>query len=245
MALRRVLITGAAGRVGRLLTNAWRDRYDLSLTDIKPLPRRNRQRFVQADAADLNAVAPLCEGIDTVVHLAGVPSPLAPWREVRHHNLHTFRTILRAARAAGCRRVVYASSVTIDVQPGTAYARAKRLGERIAERYTGGMSVICVRLGRVTAARSTALWPTAYYLPYVIIEEDVVLGFTCCIERTLPPFSIVTMVSKNRRTHVDVAESERLLGYQPAMDAYALADWRYRTAWGRMKRVKLWLQQHL
>jgi uronate dehydrogenase len=246
-ALPRVLITGASGRVGRLLTKAWRGRYDLSLTDIRPRPEQDTLRFVQADAADFQRMAPLCRGIQTVVHLAGVPSPLAAWSELRHHNLHSLRTVLRAARDAGCRRVVYASSVTVDVQPDTDYARSKRLGERIAERYTAadGLSVVCVRLGRVTAARATALWPTAYYLPYVVIEEDMIRGFTCCVDQALPAFSVVTMVSKNRRTHLDVSESQRLLGYQPTLDAFALADWRYHTIWGRLKRAKLWMQRHL
>ena len=32
---RKILLTGAAGRIGTFLTNQWQERYDLHLTDIR------------------------------------------------------------------------------------------------------------------------------------------------------------------------------------------------------------------
>lgn len=49
--------------------------------------------------------------MDTVVHLAGSANPAATWDELLQTNIvGTYQTCV-AARAAGCRRVVYASSI--------------------------------------------------------------------------------------------------------------------------------------
>ena len=242
---RSILITGASGRVGRILTEAWAQRFDLTLVDLRRR-RFTRHRVIQGNASDRSLMSQLCHGVDTVVHLASVPSPQVTMGELRRDNLHTLWTALRTARAAGCRRFVYASSMSIDIYPGTPYARIKELGERLAARHADGMSVVCLRLGRVLPRRDTSLWPGAYYLPYVLIDDDAADAFTRAIEAPLPrPFAIVPVISANRHPYVDIAATRALLGYSPRWDAATLADWRHRTIWGRLKRAKLWLSCRL
>ena len=67
---RNVLITGAAGRIGSSLTRDLAGRYSLSLTDVRPPADPRGNPFAEADIADLDAMCRLCQGVDTIVHLA-------------------------------------------------------------------------------------------------------------------------------------------------------------------------------
>lgn len=104
---RRVLITGAAGKVGRILKRELGHRYDFRGLDRVPAPDMDT---LVADISDLEAIRPAFEGVDTVVHLAGDPRPGAPWESVLANNIVGTRNVYEAARLAGVRRVVFASS---------------------------------------------------------------------------------------------------------------------------------------
>jgi uronate dehydrogenase len=108
----RILITGAAGRLGSRLRHG-----------LKPLARRLRlsDRVAIADAeaheevatcelADFPAVLAAAEGVDSIVHFGGAALE-APWEEVLASNIVGSYNIFEAARRQGVRRVVYASSV--------------------------------------------------------------------------------------------------------------------------------------
>ena len=66
----RILITGAAGYVAGLVIPDLATTYDLGLTDQKPIT--TLEPFVQADLSDFEALLGVCQGVDTVLHLAAV-----------------------------------------------------------------------------------------------------------------------------------------------------------------------------
>ena len=66
---KRVLVTGANGLIGTALRNILGDKYEWSALNRRDLPG---VPTTQADIADLEAIRPAFEGIDTVVHLAAV-----------------------------------------------------------------------------------------------------------------------------------------------------------------------------
>ena len=161
---RRVLLTGAAGKVGRILRAQWGDRYALRCADVQPLgDLAPHEEGVQLDIADLEAFAAACEGMDAVVHLAADPKVRAPFYDsLLQNNIIGGYNAFEAARRAGCRRVVFASSVnavighrgqrTVDaecpVYPTSIYGASKCWGEALARVYSHehGLSCICVRL---------------------------------------------------------------------------------------------------
>jgi len=73
--MKRILITGAAGKIGSALREGLRGRYPLlRLTDIAPLdPAQAGEEIVSADLSDLAAVEAAMQGVDCVVHLGAVP----------------------------------------------------------------------------------------------------------------------------------------------------------------------------
>src|SRR5262249_35803904 len=110
-ALQKVLITGAAGRIGSFLTGWLADSYALSLTDVRAPENTHGFPFNAGDIADLDALRPLFQGNDTVVHLAADPNMEAPWESLLPRNIIGLYNVFEAAREAGCRRVIFASSV--------------------------------------------------------------------------------------------------------------------------------------
>src|SRR5687768_3070775 len=107
---RRVLITGASGNIGKMLTARLSGTYDFVLTDVEAGKSDEGLAIQGADIRDLEHMQPLMKGVDTIVHLAGDPSPQATWESVYEVNILGTRNVLEAARLAGVRRVVFASS---------------------------------------------------------------------------------------------------------------------------------------
>lgn len=171
--MHRVLLTGAEGVVGTVL----RQGLDADV-DLLPLTRRAAAfPSVVADIADLEALTSACAGVDAVIHLAAAAWLDAPWDDVLESNIVGTRNVFEAARLAGVRAVVFASSGhvvgaaedddaelydlddgrTLDesssVRPDSLYAVSKVFGEALGRFYadTYGMRVICLRLGTVLA----------------------------------------------------------------------------------------------
>lgn len=104
---KRVLVTGMAGQIGGIIRRQLGDRYELSGIDrvgVEGVPVR------VADIADLEAIKPAFDGIEAVVHLGADPSPRASWDSVLRNNIVGTRNVYEAARLAGVKRIVFASS---------------------------------------------------------------------------------------------------------------------------------------
>jgi UDP-N-acetylglucosamine 4-epimerase len=75
-----------------------------------------RFRFIKGDLADLSKCRRACDGVDYVLHqaaLGSVPRSLADPLSSHHSNVSGFLNLLVAARDAGVRRFVYASSSSV------------------------------------------------------------------------------------------------------------------------------------
>ena len=64
----------------------------------------------RADLADLDAIRPAFDGQHTVVHLAAKAGNHYPWEALLSTNIVGTRNVLEAARDAGCKRLIFASS---------------------------------------------------------------------------------------------------------------------------------------
>jgi uronate dehydrogenase len=225
----RVLITGAAGRIGTVLRAGLE--FDLRLTDVvEPEGLTADESFVPADLTDAAAVDRAVEGADAVVHLGAVPDE-APFAELAGPNLHGTFHVLDACRRFGARRVVFASSnhatgmypvgEPLDggwlPRPDGLYGASKvwgeALGRMFAERF--GLEVVCLRIGsfrpRPTQRRELATW-----LSHGDAVRLVHAGLTAPDVR----FEIVYGVSANTRAWWPLTGA---LGYAPQDDAEAYA----------------------
>lgn len=103
----RILITGMSGLIGRIMHRALEGKYALIALNRRPVPG---VQCYQADISDLNRIRPAFEGVEVVLHLAAIARGEAPWEEVLRHNVIGTYNVFEAAREAGVRRVVFASS---------------------------------------------------------------------------------------------------------------------------------------
>ena len=106
--MKKVLITGMSGLIGGLLRAHLEDvgGYELTALNRRPV---DGVTSVQADISDLDAIMPAFQGQDVVVHLAAHLGD-DPWESVERVNLKGTYNVYEAARLAGVRRVVFASS---------------------------------------------------------------------------------------------------------------------------------------
>ncbi|MDT7599290.1 MAG: uronate dehydrogenase, partial [Pseudonocardiales bacterium] len=109
----RILITGAAGGMGRLMRpRLRRDGRVLRLLDVAaPAPAEPGERveLVTGSVTDPAAMASACAGVDAIIHLGGHSRETA-WADTVEVNISGTHTVLEAARLAGVPRVVLASS---------------------------------------------------------------------------------------------------------------------------------------
>ena len=85
--MNRVLITGAAGGIGRRIRPLLRGVYPtLRLSDVVAIEPERGEEFVAADLADLAAVERLCAGVDGIIHL-GASAVEDAWEPVLQNNI--------------------------------------------------------------------------------------------------------------------------------------------------------------
>lgn len=233
----RVLITGAAGRIGGYLrTRLARPDRVLRLLDVAPLAAEPGEEVIQASVDDLDVLTEASRDVDAVVHLAGIPSE-AQWDRILTTNIDgTYHTI-EAARRAGIRRFVFASSnhavgfLPRDPRggkapdyafpaPDTYYGVSKVVGEALSALYHHryGMDTVCLRIlscrDRPETRRQLATW---------LSPDDAGRLFEAALSTPSPGFRVVWGVSANTRAWFSMEEATAL-GYHPEDDAEAYAD---------------------
>lgn len=235
---RKVLLTGAGGRIGTAFRAFVGDRYDLRLVDRDASKVQDAGNYpvIEADLSDLAVCREVCEGIDTVVHLAADANAQADFYEsLLDNNIKACYNMFRAAKDQGCRRVVWASSVQViegyplDVQarpespikPMNMYAAAKAFGEAMAHAFAHaeGLSCICVRVGAYEGNRVLEK-PDGRTLSAFVSRRDMSHLLTQCVEVEDLLFAIVQGVSDNRFKRMDITSTRAQVGYRPIDDSF-------------------------
>jgi uronate dehydrogenase len=226
-----ILVTGAAGRVGAVLRRGlpalgWR----LRPLDLAPMPAE--PDAVQADVLDPAALAAAMKGVAAVVHLAGLPRE-ASWGATLTTNIDATYQVFEAARLAGVRRIVYASSnhavgftprqpfVGIDIppRPDTLNGLSKCFGEALGRLYVDkyGLEVACLRIGSCFPVPTTVRQLSTWLSP-----DDAVRLVHACLAAPELGYAVVYGTSANTRGWWDLRPG-RALGYEPVDDAEAYA----------------------
>jgi uncharacterized protein YbjT (DUF2867 family) len=233
MADQHVLITGSAGIVGRLMRPRLRRAGRvLRLLDLAPQGEPEPGEAVElitASVTDAEAMARACDGVDALIHLGGL-SRESSWEESLRVNVDGTHTVLEAARAAGIKRVVLASSshavgfrrvdeagadglpADSSPRPDTYYGVSKAAIEALGSLYHSrfGMDVIVIRIGtlfespKALGRRGLVTW---------LSPDDGARLFEACLACPSPGYRIIWGVSDNTRRMYSIAEAEAL-GYK-------------------------------
>lgn len=228
----RLLLTGAAGGLGRVLRPRLQ-RYceHLRLTDIAPLgPAAAGEECVTLDLADGPGVQSLLTGVDAVVHLGGISTEQA-WDPILSANIVGLYNLYEAARKNGVKRVLFASSnhvmgfwrqdQVVDAasapRPDGLYGLSKAFGEDLARLYWDrfGIETLVLRIGSSYPEPSTRRMLSTW-LSYDDLERLVVAGLTAPVVG----WSVVYGISDNAAAFYD-NRLARHIGYRPRDSADA------------------------
>jgi UDP-glucose 4-epimerase len=167
MRYRKVLVTGACGRLGRFVMSELMPLCEVTVLDLaKP---EQDVPSIQGDVVDLATVRRAMAGQDAVVHLAAIDLGV-PAEPERYFGVNVMGTwnVLQAAHEAGVGKAVLASSISANgaaemrpdfppeylpvdeahpSRPVHPYGVSKLVVEQVAQSFAhrGGISVTCLR----------------------------------------------------------------------------------------------------
>ncbi|ANN61901.1 hypothetical protein A9174_33770 (plasmid) [Mesorhizobium loti NZP2037] len=222
----KVLLTGAAGKVGTALRPLLTKRYHVVATDVVSFPDAECARVLVGDLSAPGFAAEASRGVDAVVHLAGRVGPGVSFEETLDANYRAVLALLEACRQHGIGRFVFASShhaigmlpasgpydVDAAAVPDGFYGLSKIFGEAACAMYARRFNIktLCIRIGNadstVADGRRERLWTSVSDLLQLIeigisgsgFEHALVNGTSIC------PSPLLSL------------ESAQAIGYRPA-----------------------------
>ena len=222
----RLLLTGAAGKLGRHLRTSLRPyAQQMRLSDIAAMEAAGPGEELQScQLADKQAVDQLVKGCNAIVHMGGLATDY-PIEEILEANIKGVLHIYEGARRHGVERVVFASSnhvVGFHQQdellgtdclrrPDSYYGLSKSFGEDVAQFYWNryGIQSASMRIGSAFPEpkdrRMLASW-----LSY----DDLHRLITACLTTPVLGHTIVFGASNNAVSWWDNSRA-RHLGYVP------------------------------
>lgn len=82
----KILITGGGGRLGHWVVEELKNDHDVTVIDRRAATAPNNVQMIQADHTNLGQVYSVMTGMDAVVHLAAIPSPIGVMPDVVFEN---------------------------------------------------------------------------------------------------------------------------------------------------------------
>ncbi len=233
--LKKIVLTGAAGRCGSLLRPALAAMCEVlvssdiaeSVDDLAA-----NETYVRADLADYDQVAALMEGVEMIVHFGAIVDE-GPFEMLLGPNFVGSYNIWESGNKAGARRIIYASSIHavgmhprasyigIDAEhrPDTFYGLAKCFTEDLGRMYweKRGLESVHLRIlscAPVKNARALGTW---------LSDGDLVHLVERAIDTPTTGFAVIYGVSDNDRAPVDNSKAS-FLGYRPKDNAEQFAE---------------------
>ena len=241
----RVGITGAEGRIGGFLRAGLAATYEITSFTLKP------QQFesTTVDISNADAMNGVFSGLDSVIHLAGDPSPSGSWESMLNNNIIGTFNVLEEARRAGVKKVVFASTNhtqhgetmpdspnVLDMSkrvmlrlgdyfnPSSIYGASKATGEifgRLFSRHHG-VQFVAMRIGAIGDEDSPARAvgrPSEDYVRAMYLSRR---DLVTAFEKALEidrEFTLAYVISNNGRRIFDMRETNEVLGFYPEDDA--------------------------
>ena len=231
-----VLVTGSSGRIGRAaVAELLRREHTVRGFDLTPTP--GLRDCVIGDLSDRGALDRAMENVECAIHLAATPDDADFLASLLPNNVTGLFHVMEAARCAGVRRMVLASSGQVNwwqqatgpfpirpedpVSPKAWYAATKMFMESAGRTYVEmhGMSVIVARLGwcprtpeQVAEIAASELFRDVYLSP-----GDAGRFFACAVEAA-PEVRHAIVYATSRalvQARFDLSSAEKMLGYVP------------------------------
>lgn len=233
--MKRVIVTGAAGHLGRRLFDYLEQLDDYHVRGLDINPTEHPEIYI-ADFSKEGEWVEHFKETDTIVHLAGDREPTASWSSAISNNMDATLRIYHHAVEMGVERVVLASSnwlhggrrfgterltTKLSPQPVNPYGMSKLFCERTGAFYAAqyGLSVICLRIGWTQWTHNNnpgkhmamGRWGQEMWLS----DRDYLNGLQCAIDVENIDFDILNLMSDNPGMRWDIEYTKQTIGYQP------------------------------
>ena len=232
--LKKILLTGAGGRLGSYLREPLtKMANELLSIDIKSEigSLYDKETFKQIDLQDFSAIKEVSKGVDVIVHFGAIVDE-APFPELLGPNFIGSYNIWEAGYLNNVKRIIYASSIhavgmypknefigtEVPHRPDTFYGLAKCFTEDLGKMYFEKCGLESVHLRILSCAKVNNSRALGTWLSY----DDLVHLVNRAIDTPVTGFKIVYGVSNNDRSPVDNS-SASFLGYRPRDNAEIFA----------------------
>lgn len=229
----RVLVTGAAGKVGRAVLALLGTEHRVVALDLVA-PQQTGVEVVLGSVEDWDHVHTVMEGADAVVHLAYAqfrrpPEPAKVFdRRSMDVNVWGTYNVMHAAKEHAVRRVVHVSTLSVydgirwdtgqriaetcPVRPGSVYGLTKFLGEQVVRYFAEahGVSSVVLRLSGVTDPGETV-----YPAPMRTSTRDVARAVQAALHLPRARYEVFHICGDNPGRPWDIERARRILGFEP------------------------------
>ena len=246
MAKKRVLITGAAGRIGTILWNGWEkeDRYELTLADRVGIEGSN-SRVEVGDICDHGFAARICENQDIVVSLAYLRAENVGEVDGGMTDIGMQMQLFEVAHRADVGKIVFASSnhasgwnemyggptlfSTVDqINPDGWYGTMKCMAEA-AGKYLVNVCdrrFVGIRIGTVNGESEPK---RIRHCSTLLAPVDAVQLFGLAVdyegrEKFLLVYGASDNVHEDREGFLDLSVAKEILGYKPEINIMSFRD---------------------
>ena len=232
-----ILVTGAAGRIGRAVVSALVAR-KWTVRGFDRKPSSLAHEFIVGELAQPEEVQRAAAGVAAIIHLGGEPDDNDFMTRIVPSNIVGSHNVLEAARLNGVNRVLLASSGQVNwwqqlegpwpihaddpYTPRHWYAASKIFMEAAGQAYARsyGMAVIAVRLGWCPRNREHLAELTATPRGHntYLSPGDAGRFFVRAMEAPLGPgFTVLFVTSRPAHKAIfDPDPAKRLLGWEPS-----------------------------
>lgn len=200
----KILVTGATGQIGTVLTEALREAYghdNVLATDIKK-PEHHTGLFEMLDILNTQRITEIVDDyqITTIYHLAAILSASGEWNPQKtwNVNMNGLLSILELARAQGIQKVFFPSTIAVFgtttprintpqhtvMTPATVYGISKASGELWCKYYHDrfGLDVRSVRYPGIISYQSMPGGGTTDYAVDIFHQAILHGKYTCFLE---------------------------------------------------------------
>lgn len=239
-----VLVTGACGLLAKSIIPKLEPRFEVFRTDVTP-PPAGKGLSLQTDLTNFDQVLESVKGMEAILHLAVASVRNFEDFETPSHDVHPFDRatldvnvtgtfhLFEAARRAGVRRIVYASSLTAyfgnrhrehygpttPLDPWNLYACTKIFGENLGRVYhrEHKLSFIALRFGQpypIGLPKLDEFWKKSKRSRSTYIAmEDIARAVSCGLETEID-YGIYNVVSASDNPRFDLRPAKEI-GYVP------------------------------
>jgi nucleoside-diphosphate-sugar epimerase len=224
-----VLLTGPGGRIGPHILPTFHEQFELKILDRRPI--EGEPETIVADLSSIETLTAAMQGCDTVVHLAATSDEAPFVEELVPNNVVGLFNVFEAARAAGVKRVVFASTVqAVSFYPQehkveatdlprsvSLYGVTKAMGETMGRYYHDkhGLEFIAVRIGWfldyehewLKEGRANAIW---------LSPRDAASFLARCVTAENVGYAIVHATSKTSFERLSLAPAREILSWEPS-----------------------------